>query len=160
MRKFISMMAVAGVAIAAPALAQPKAPDADRAMAQAIAWQKRVVDVFNTRDPAGVAALYAADAVFVDPSDKVAKGRAAIAAAEAASFKAWGDFTFASTVKEAHAVGKGFWFTFDTTIDAKGASGPFTVRLHGLNVVVRQGKERKIAATSLGLNPPPPAAPP
>jgi len=160
MRNVLSISAIALLAIAAPALAQQKAAGTDRAMAQAVEWQKRVADIFNTHSAVGVAALYASDAAFVDPSGNGVKGRAAIEAVEVATFKAWGDFKFASTIKEARAIGNGLWFTFETTVDAKGANGPFTVRLHGLNVLVRQGKDWKIAATSLGVNLPPPGASP
>lgn len=160
MRKVVSILAAAFVAIAAPALAQQKAAGTDRAMAQAVAWQKHVVDVFNTHSAAAVAALYATDAVFVDPTGKAVKGRAAVETAEVASFKLWGDFKFASTITEARAIGSGLWFTFETVIDAKGTNGPFVVRLHGLNVLAREGKDWKIAVTSLGANLPAAGAPP
>lgn len=160
MRNVLSILMISLLAIAAPAVAQQKAAGSDRAMAQAVAWQKHVADVFNTHSAASVAALYSADAVFVDPSGNAVTGRPAIEAVEVATFKAWGDFKFASTIKEARAIGNGVWFTFETTVDAKATNGPFIVRLHGLNVLVRQGKDWKIAVTSLGVNLPPPGASP
>jgi len=84
----MSILAIALIAAAGPALAQPKATGAERAMPQAVAWQKHAVEIFNTHSAAAVAALYAADGLLVDPLSKPAKGRAAIEAAEVASFKA------------------------------------------------------------------------
>ena len=159
MRKIISMSAIAFLA-AAPAFAQPKSTANDSAMARETAMGKKVSELFNKKDAAGLAALYTSNGVFIDPTGKVSRGRAAIEATEAATIKAWGDFTFTGVAKEAGTVGNGSWGLIDVTVNAKGANGPMTTHSHSLNVLVREGKEWKIAVTSVGANVAPPGAPP
>ena len=159
MRKIIVLSAIALVA-AAPAMAQQKSSANDRAMAREAAMAKKVAELFNKKDAAGLAALYTSDGIFVAPTGQVAKGHAAIEAAEAATIKAWGDFTFSGVAKEAGTVGNGSWGLLDLTINAKGPSGAMTTHSHSLNVLVREGKEWKIAVTSVGSNVAPPGAMP
>src|SRR6185437_1209020 len=159
MRKIISMSAIALVA-AAPAFAQQKSTAHDRAMARETEMGKKVSELFNKKDAAGLAALYTTNGIFIDPTGKVARGRAEIEAAEAATIKAWGDFTFNWAAKDAGVVGNGSWGLIDVTVNAKGANGPMTVRSHSLNVLVPVGKEWKIAVTSIGANVPAAGAPP
>jgi ketosteroid isomerase-like protein len=144
----------------APAIAQQKAAGSNRAMERAVAEQKALVDDFNKHDAAAIAALYASNAVLVGPTGDVAKGRAAIEQTEANTIKGFGNFKFASVVKDGGAVGNGVWFTFETTIESKAGSGP-TIHVHGLSVLAPDGgKSWKLAATSLAANVPPPGAPP
>jgi len=158
-RKAFLAFTIALIVTAAPALAQQKSTSKDRVMERASAEQKALVDSFNKRDAAGIAALYASNAVLVGPSGDISKGRAAIETTETNTIKGFGDFRFASVVKDAGAVGNGLWFTFETTIETKGANGPLTVHVHGLSVLAREGKGWKVAATTLAANVPPPGAP-
>ena len=80
---------------------------------------------------------------------------------QANTYKGWGDgYKFSSEPKEAHALGNGYWFTFETTIELKRPNGPVTTRIHGVNVMVPEGKGWKVALTSVGANVPGPGAPP
>lgn len=162
MYKTISAIGIVLALFATPALAQQKSNadrPGDRAMSQAVAFQKRLVELFNKRDAAGIAALYTSNAIFIDPAGNIVKGRASIENAEANIMKAWGDFKFASTVTEAGAVGSNIWLTADSTIDGKGPNGPFTLHVHSLNIAVHEGKDWKVAATSLGADLAPPGEP-
>jgi uncharacterized protein (TIGR02246 family) len=160
MRKILPAFAMALVAAAAPAVAQQKPTANDSSMERAAAMEKTIVDAFNKKDAAALAALYTRSAVFVGPDGKAVTGRAAIEATEASTLKAWGDFKFTGEVKEAHAVGNGFWAIFDSSVDGNGPNGPVKVRSHVLNVFVPVGKDWKVAVTSIGANVPPPGAPP
>ena len=160
MRKLWLALGFALIVAAAPAVAQQKAPASDRATQTATAMQKRVADVINKKDAAGYAALYTADGVFVGPDGNSAKGAAAIAAVQTGTFKAWGDYKFAATTREARAIGNRVWAILDATIDGKGPNGPIAIRAHVLNVYVPDGKGWKIAVTSIGLNVTPPGMAP
>ena len=160
MRTVISISVIGLLIATAPAFAQQKSRADDRAMARAVAQQKMLVDLVNKGDAAGLAKAYAADGIFVDPAGAVAKGRAAIEKEQADTYKGWGNYTFTSTPKEAHAVGNGYWYTVDTTIEIKRPNGPIITHAHGLNVMMPEGKGWKIAITSVGLNVPPPGAMP
>ncbi|HXQ52620.1 MAG TPA: nuclear transport factor 2 family protein [Stellaceae bacterium] len=158
MQKYIVFAVVLSIA-AAPAIAQQKSSANDRAMEHAAAIEKMIVDNFNKKNAAGIAALYASNALFVGPDGKTYTGRAAVEADEADTIKAWGDFKFVGEVKEAHAVGNGIWALMSSAVDGNGPNGPVKVRSHVVNVIVPEGKGWKIVLTSIGANVPPPAAP-
>lgn len=159
MRKVISILAVALVIAAAPARAQQNAASNARTMARAVAIEKNIVELFNKRDAAGLAAHYTRDGIYVGPDGKPVTGRAAIEAAYAASFKAWGDFKFTGEVKAARAVGGAFWTLVEATVDGKGPAGPIALRSHVVNVVVPAGRDWRIQIGSVGPNVSPPSAP-
>jgi hypothetical protein len=80
---------------------------------------------------------------------------------QANTYKDRGDgYKFSSEPKEAHALGNGYWFTFETTIEMKRPNGPVVTRIHGINAMVPEGKGWKVAATTVGTNVPGPGAPP
>ena len=127
-------------------------------MERANAMQKKIVELLNKRDAAGYAALYTADGVVIGPDGSLATGHAAIEASEVAALKAWGDAKFATVTKEARAIGNGvIWTVLDSTIDGKGPNGPIALHSHVLNMYVLDGKDWKIAVSSIGLNPARPA---
>jgi ketosteroid isomerase-like protein len=154
MRSITAIAIVLSLA-AAPALAQQKSSANARALEHATALEKMIVDAFNKKDAAGLAALYTSNALFVAPDGKTYRGRAEIEKDEANTIKAWGDFKFAGEVIEAHAVGSGFWAVFSSSVDGNGPNGPVKVRSHVVNVVVPVGKGWKVVMTSIGANVPP-----
>ena len=160
MRKIMSIFVIGFVIAAAPVFAQQKSSADDRAMARAVAQQKIMADLINKHDAAGIAKVYTADGIFVDPAGGVAKGRAAIEKVQADAFKGWADYKFTSEPKEAHALGNGYWYSFETTIVLNRPNGPVTTHVHGLNVMVREGKGWKVAITTVGTNAPPPSTMP
>jgi uncharacterized protein (TIGR02246 family) len=160
MRNVISALTVALLAAAAPALAQQNTASNARTMARAVAIEKAIVELFNKKDAAGLAAHYTSDGIYVGPDGKPVTGRAAIEAAYAASFKAWGDFNFAGEVKAARAVGGAFWTLVEATVDRKGSAAPMTLRSHVVSVLVPAGRDWKIQLASIGPNVSPPSAPP
>ena len=158
MRKAIlSVFAVALTLVITPALAQQKSTANDRAMERAAAIEKKIVDGFAKKDPAALADLYTSNAVFVGIDGVVARGHAAILAAEAGTIKGWGNnFKYNTVVKEAYPIGNAIWAIADATVEINGTASSS----HVFNIFVRQGKDWKILATSVGRNVPPPGAPP
>ena len=160
MRKIASIFVIGLLIAAAPALAQQKAASNNRAMKEAKLLEKKVTEVVNKKDAAGYAALYTSNGIFLAPDGSSSKGHAAIEALQAATFKAWGDYKFAVVTKDAGTIGNGIWTIDEATIDGKGPNGPISIRSHVLNILVPQGKDWKIAVTSVGLNVTPPGMPP
>jgi uncharacterized protein (TIGR02246 family) len=138
------------LAASAPAFAQQKAT-----MARAAATEKQIVDLFNKKDAAGLAAHFTSDGVFVGTDGKTATGKAATEAAYAETFKAFGDFKYSAEVKAAHAIGKGYWMLVEASVERKGPNGPISIRSHVVYVVVPAGKDWKIEMASIGANVPP-----
>jgi uncharacterized protein (TIGR02246 family) len=151
MRQFVAI-GVALLVVSAPALAQHK-PSA--AMAQTVAVEKQIVDFFNKKDAAGLAAHFTTDGVFVGTDGKTTTGKAATEAAYAETFKAFGDFKYSAEVKAAHAIGNGFWMLVEASVEKKGPAGPISIRSHVVYVVVPAGKDWKIEMASIGANVPP-----
>lgn len=159
MQKILSAFSVVFVLMTGPSLAQHKSSASDKAMTTAQAVEKQVVELFNKKDAAALAARYTSDGVYISPDGKAAVGNAAIEAAYANTMKAWGNFKFSGEVQKAHAVGNGYWSYTIATVDGNGASGPIKSRSHVLTVIVPAGKSWKIAITSIGADVSPPSAP-
>ena len=113
-------------------------------------------DIFNARDLARLASLYADDAVWLPPNSPMIKGRAAIEAALKERFSGPGILKFTSTTSAMSGTLAFVAATYTVTVPVEGAA-PVSLTGKSLTVFKRVGNNWKIAYDMQNGDQPPPA---
>ena len=113
------------------------------------ALHARYLSAFNHRDAAALAALFAEDALFIDPAGKATKGRAAIGAMFARDFGD-ADLVLEADTDEVGALGEGGWEAGHGAQTTRSAGASARLPLHYVALFARRGGVLSVQLVSVG----------
>jgi uncharacterized protein (TIGR02246 family) len=111
------------------------------------AMHVRYLDAFNHRDAAVLGALFAENAIFINPAGKIAMGRNNIERMFSEGFRD-GDVTLEASADDIGTIGDGAWDVGHGAL--KPGGGTQRLPLHYAAIYVRQGGALKLQVVSVG----------
>jgi uncharacterized protein (TIGR02246 family) len=134
-------------AVSLLAIAPTRAEDRSVLRREIEAMHVRYLDAFNHRDAAALSALFAENAIFIDPAGKVASGRNNIERMFSEGFRD-GDLMLEASADQIGTIGDGAWDVGHGAL--KSGGGTQRLPLHYATIYVRQGGALKLRVVSVG----------
>jgi uncharacterized protein (TIGR02246 family) len=129
------------------AIAPTRAEDRSVLRREIEAMHVRYLDAFNHRDAAALSALFAENAIFIDPAGKVASGRNNIERMFSEGFRD-GDLMLEASADQIGTIGDGAWDVGHGAL--KSGGGTQRLPLHYAAIYVRQDGALKLQVVSVG----------
>ncbi len=148
------LTAVVFFGVAMPAMAQSTGTVSEASATEAASKMAQAWDTaYNDGNPAGVAALFAADSTFATPAGTLLHDHAAIENAIGGRIKA-GWTTENITIVEAHPAGDDVWALTDFTITGSGPNAGKKIGGYAGMVLVREGSDWRMRLLIGNIKPP------
>ena len=130
------------------AIAPAQAEDRPALRQEIEAMHARYLDAFNHRDAAALGALFAENAIFIDPAGKTATGRSKIEAMFRQSFRD-SNVMLEASADQIGAIGDGAWDVGHGMQIIRQGDGTQRLPLHYTAIYVRQGGALKLRVVSV-----------